>query len=62
MVKTRVELDEAIARLLADALVRELRAEMAVQTNAPTGGSVEARQTNESENGNNTTGRLPRAS
>ena len=58
----RAALDARLARLLADALVRELRAEMAVQTNAPTGGSVEARQTNESENGDNTTDRLPRAS
>jgi hypothetical protein len=31
----RAAIDAAIARLLADALVRELRAEMAVQTNAP---------------------------
>jgi hypothetical protein len=31
----RAALDAQIARLLADALVREIRAEMAVETNAP---------------------------
>jgi len=58
----RAVLDNALAQALAHALVAEVRRELAVQTNAPTGGSVEARQTNESENGNSTTGRLPRAS
>lgn len=58
----RAALDARIARILADALVRELRAEMAVQTNAPTGGSAEAHQTNGSADDHNTPDRLPRAS
>jgi hypothetical protein len=37
MVKTRAELDEAMVRLLADALVRELRAEMAAMDDAVQG-------------------------
>jgi hypothetical protein len=60
--RDRAALDARIARLLADALVREARAEMAVQTNAPTGGSVEAPPANESGDDHNTSDRLPRAS
>jgi hypothetical protein len=59
----RAALDARLARLLADALVRELRVEMdTVQTNAPTGGSAEAQQTSESDDDHNTTDQLPRAS
>jgi len=62
----RVALDARIARILADALVRELRAEMAVQTKAPTVPPVEAQSTVRDEEDahlhEHTDTRLPRAS
>jgi hypothetical protein len=62
VIADRTALDARIARILADAIVREIRAEMAVQTNAPAAGSAEAQQTSESGNAHDTTDRVPRAS
>ena len=63
MTRDRVTLDARLARILADAIVRELRAEMAVQNESPvagqgdTGSCADGTRTND-----DTTDRLRQAS
>jgi hypothetical protein len=61
---SRGEIDARLARILADALVAELRSEMAVQTNASgrATGSEAHTNGNDGEGRNDTTHKLPRAS
>jgi hypothetical protein len=58
----RDELDARVARLLADALVAELRTEMAVNTSAPTAETAEAQLDDDNEHTHDNRDAMQRAS